>query len=187
MVSSMDPALAAELAQWKTVLMEELSAHLLTLREDSDIYGFALELPEDLSNMGVISSIGRESKLEGSKPGSRMALSLRYEPGDWESIPNGKTFSDSCDGLYQIGEKYSDRFVNDTTWEYTPEAEEFREALYAACLDTMAECDQNGLFGSIWYKVLTLSDAEHPIVAESFYRLNRDRALEEAARLYPRR
>ncbi len=182
----LDPKLADELKQWKKILFEELSAHLAVLREDTDIYGFALELPEDLSNMGIISAIGRESALDGEQPNSRMWLCRRYGSGEWEYVPNGKTFPETCNKLEAIGETYSEAFVDDATFEYTPGGEAFVGALYTTCLETMEECDERGLFGSIWFKLLSLSDAEHPIVTESFYRLNQGRALQEAAQLYPR-
>src|SRR5205814_1648483 len=74
-------------------------------------------------------------------------------------------------------------FISQTS-EYTAEGLEFRDALYSACLDVMADCDSVGAFGSIWFKIIFLSDGEHPIERKSFNRLNSGRARKEAHLLY---
>lgn len=179
----MNAAIAADLQEWKAIFREELLAQLEVLRADADIYGFAVEVPDDLGNLGIISAVGRESRLIGEKPGSRAWLDRRYSTGEWEYVPNAIAYGRSCERLEDIGHRYRSLFISDSS-AYTPEGLEFRDALYSACLDVMAECDTAGAFGPIWYKIITLSDDEHPIVRESFHRLNRGRSLEEAAQLF---
>ena len=66
----MDTDIATNLQSWRATFKQELSAQLETLRNDEDIYGFTVEVPEDLSNLGIISAIGRESKLSDEQAGS---------------------------------------------------------------------------------------------------------------------
>lgn len=178
----MNATIAAELQEWKAIFKEELLSQLETLRADNDVYGFAVEVPDDLGNLVIITAIGRESQLIGEKPGSLVWLDRRYTPVEWRGYePNAS--GRSCERLEEIGRRYGAVFSDDSC-EDTPEGVEFRDALYSTCLDVMAECDAEGAFGHIWYKIICLSDDDHPIVRESFHRLNRGRSLEEAARLY---
>lgn len=179
----MNATIGAELQKWKATFKAESLLQLESLRADEDIYGLAVEVPDDLGNLGIITAIGRESKLIGEKPGSRVWLDRRYSAGEWEYLPNVMAYGRSCEQLEEIGRHHKSVFITDAS-EYTPEGVEFRDALYSACLEVMAECDAAGAFGPIWYKIITLSDDEHPIVREAFHRLNRGRALEEAARLH---
>ena len=180
----MNATIAAELQEWKAIFKEELLSQLEELRADNDIYGFAVEVPDDLANLGIITSIGRESQLIGEKPGSLQWLDRRYSPHEWQFLPNAKPYGRSCDRLEEMCRRYRSVFIAADSSEYTPEGLEFRDALYSTCLDVMSECDAAGAFGSIWFKIIILSDDEHPIVRESFHRLNRGRSLKEAARLY---
>ena len=50
----------------------------------------------------------------------------------------------------------------------------------------MKDCIDDGDFGSIWFRILHISDSELPIVKTSFYKLNTGRALKEGSRVYPR-
>ncbi len=51
-------------------------------------------------------------------------------------------------------------------------------------MDALLTCEREGVFGSLWYKVLVMSDDEHPVLAEAFRKLNSGRALTEAAPLF---
>ena len=181
----MDPTLARELEEWKKTFQAELLAQLEQLRRDDDIYGFGVEVPEDLGNLGIATTAGRESKLGlGQKLLSLVWLDRRYSPVEWgDYLPNAQAYRRTYEQLDQISRNHRSRFISESS-EYTDEGVEFRDALYAACLDAMAHCDSAGAFGHIWFKIIFLSDGEHPIVRESFYRLNRGRSLKEAARLY---
>jgi hypothetical protein len=177
----MKPNIATALRTWTATFKKELSAQLETLRTDEDIYGFAVEVPEDLANLGIISAIGRESKLSGEQAGSSYWLDRRYSPVEWDY--DGSAFGASCNQLQEIACKYRHVFISDTC-EDTTEGIDFRDALYSACLDVMVDCDSEGVFGHIWFKVIFLSDGEHPIVRKSFNRLNTGRAKKEASLLY---
>jgi hypothetical protein len=179
----MQPNILADLATWKATFQKELSAHLEDLRTDEDIYGFALEVPQDLYEPGIISAIGRESKLSGERSGSSIWVDRRYSPVEWEYVPNAKSFGASCDQLAEIARNYRNVFISESC-EDTTEGNEFRNALYSACLDVMADCNSAGAFGPIWFKIIFLSQGEHPIVRQSFNRLNTGRAKKEAHLLY---
>ncbi len=62
--------------------------------------------------------------------------------------------------------------------------DEFISQCAYCCLGVLEECNRNGLFGSIWFKVLDMSDEEHPAVAESFRRLNSAEVQERGAAFF---
>src|SRR5262245_49854761 len=97
-MKSPDPS--ADIQIWQRVLQQELVSHLRELICDPAVCGFALELPSDFSNDGVISRVAKR----------RSGLSTNEIPSfdDWEYIPNAKTFGLSCDGLQEIYQKYSE-------------------------------------------------------------------------------
>ena len=104
---------------------------------------------------------------------------------EWDGyLPNAVAYEQTHEILERIDQTWHGTLIDPETCEYTPVGEAFRDALYGTCLDVMAACDAAGEFGGIWYKVVTLSDDEHPVIGESFRRLNRGRAAEEAAGLY---
>src|SRR5262245_27197284 len=126
----MQSDIATALAAWKATFKQELSAHLETLRTDEDIYGFAIEVPQDLFEPGIISAIGRESKLSGEQAGSSVWLDRRYSPAEWEYVPNAKALGASCDQLAEIARDYRNVFISETC-EDTAAGNEFRDALYS--------------------------------------------------------
>ena len=151
--------LDATLVVWGNIFDAELRSHLGDLTDDSSICGFAVELPSDFSNDGVISRVAKR----------RMKLPMRSQVpalDDWEYVPNGKTFGHSCDGLTDLYAKYSSELGDETF--YTT----FGNRLYATILDTMKQCNADGQFASIDVKLLTLSDDEHPILREAAMVLN---------------
>src|SRR5687767_912643 len=117
--------IARDLETWKATFKKELSTQLESLWTDDDIYGFAVEVPEDL-NLGIISAIGRESKLARAQAGSSFWIDRRYAPVEWDYLPNGNTFSASCDQLEEIARNYHNVFISETC-EYTTEGIEFRD------------------------------------------------------------
>ena len=181
----MNPAIASDLQEWKEVLLRELIVLATEMRKDEDIYGFALRIPEDIAAPEVCAAVNRESNLRGESRGSLTWLERRYCPNEWEALPNAKFLGESCRRLAATYDAHRNALL-DPSFEYTSEGLEYRERVFSLCLDAMARCHVDGAFGHIWYKVLWISDAEHPVVSESFYRLNSGRALEEAARLFPK-
>ncbi len=53
-----------------------------------------------------------------------------------------------------------------------------------AALLAMKRHKEEGTFGTIWYRVLAMTDSEEPILAEAFETLNDGRARKEATIYY---
>ena len=78
----MPPDLAADLAAFRrSLLRSELSSQLTELRDDPDIFGFAVEVPEDLGNLSIMTAVGRESNLVGEQPDSAVWLRAAVRAG----------------------------------------------------------------------------------------------------------
>ena len=149
---------STDIANWQGTLHQELVSHLADLRSDPAVCGFALELPSDYTNDGVISRVAKyKNGLLGKK----------IPPLDsWEYIPNAKTFGASCDELEEIYRKYSEPLEDETFYR------SFGDRLYAACLAAMKQCVSSSAFGDINVRVLLLSDDEHPILDQAVVALN---------------
>ncbi|EAQ77025.1 DUF4303 domain-containing protein [Blastopirellula marina] len=156
-MQSIDPT--DDIAQWRHVLHQELVAHLNELRNDPTVCGFALELPSDFSNDGIISRIAKRSNAPAEKDN---IPSL----DEWKYVPNGKTFGSSCDGLAAIYSKYDEPLEDEQFYD------EFGNTLYEACLNAMQQCVASSEFGDITIRLLTLSDDEHPILGKAIALLN---------------
>jgi hypothetical protein len=149
---------STDIAQWQRTLYRELESHLADLRSDPAVCGFALELPSDFTNDGVISRVAKYKK---------GLLGMKIPPLDsWEYVPNAKTFGASCDELEEIYRKYSEPLEDETFYR------NFGNRLYAASLDAMKQCVSSSAFGDIKVRVLLLSDDEHPIIDQAVEALN---------------
>jgi len=151
--------LVGDLSTWADIFRAELETHLRDFADDPDVCGFAIELPSDFSNDGVISRVGKR----------RMKLPMRsHVPklDDWQYVPNGRTFSRSSDGLMELYGTYAAELGDELYYG------EFGDRLYRVILKVMCDCDEDGLFGHIDVKLLTLSDDEHPILNEAILALN---------------
>ena len=177
------PDLAADLAAFRREFTKELSALLAELRADPDVYGFAVQLPDDFSNLSIGATVGRESRLVGEQAGSMAWLDRRYSPVEWDYLTDAPIERTQA-ALAAVEAKAEGLLFDEEEYEDTPIGGEFREALYRTMLDVMLAADAAGEFGSIWYKMLFFSDDDDPIVAEAFGRLNRGRALREAAAIW---
>ena len=51
---SLQSEVSSQLREWQATLERELTAHLSTLRTDPDIFGYALEAPEERGLFGVV-------------------------------------------------------------------------------------------------------------------------------------
>jgi len=164
-MDSLDPSF--DIGEWRKVLQQELETHLTELCRDPAICGFALELPADFTNDGVVSRIARyRNGLLGKK----------IPPlDDWEYVPEAKVFGSSCDGLDALYRKYGEPLEDETSYSA------FGDQLYAACLDAMRRCVESAAFGGIKVRVLLLSDDEHPIIDQAVESLN-EPALRKTAR-----
>ena len=181
---SLQSEVSSQLREWQATLERELTAHLSTLRTDPDIFGYALEAPEDLGNLHLMTAIGRESKLAGEEPDSEYWVGRRYSPVEWDGyVDDSNVFAESNAQLESMQSKFAPVFIDDEC-SFTRLGTRFQRSLHNACLDAMAQCDAEGAFGSIWFKVIFFSDGESPVVRKSFNRLNRGRARKEANELY---
>ncbi|EKK00665.1 hypothetical protein RBSH_04019 [Rhodopirellula baltica SH28] len=144
--------LDSDIAAWTTVFRIELEAHLIDLRDDT--CGFAIELPSDFSNDGVISRVAK----------SRSEIT---DLDSWEYVPNGKTFDKTCDGLTELYAKYDEKLDDESFYD------DFGNRLYASILTIMQEVVSTGKFENIDVWLLTLSDDEHPILTEAATSLNK--------------
>ncbi len=144
--------LDTDIADWSSVFEAELETHLQELRSD-EACGFAIELPSDFGNDGIISRVAKT-------PTAIPSLD------DWEYIPNGKTFDRTCDKLMELYAKHDEQFDDESFFN------DFGNRLYAKILAIMQRVVSSGEFPSITVWLLTLSDDEHPILAEAARSLN---------------
>ena len=167
------PALAADLTAFREAFSRELSAVLTNLRDDPDAFGFGIDLPEDLSNLGWFGvHVGRKGVTGTADPGSSTWKDRRYSPLEWGEGMRPAAWTDSGDRLEAIGTRWADRFIDDESAEDTSVGAAFLEALYATFLDVTAEKADAGEFGGISYRVLFFNDDAHPITRRSLDRLN---------------
>lgn len=161
-------------------LAQELEAILAANAGDEDDYGFALQVPSDCGSAGLVYTLGRESNLTGRR---KKSIDYRYSPVEW--APNWLNLPQSNDILEVAAQKCRteiDKLDDDAKSDELHEL--FIAGCASSCLQVLQECERRGLFGTIWYKVLDMSDEEHSVVSEAFRTLNSGRALEEAAPLF---
>ncbi|QDV46836.1 hypothetical protein Enr13x_67450 [Stieleria neptunia] len=156
-MASVDPS--GDIVQWQRILHQELVSHLKDLRSDPAVCGFALELPSDFSNDGIISRIAKNPKVPSE-------LDNIPSLDGWEYVPNGRTFGLSCEGLETMYRKYDEPLEDEQFYS------KFGNAIYDACLSVMHECVASSEFGDILVRLLTLSDDEHPILGKAVEILN---------------
>jgi hypothetical protein len=132
-------AFASLLASARSSFADELATQLQSLLPDADIFGFALECSGDPSNMGVISTVGRRSRVEN--PADPLE---RFSMENWEYIPNGRTFGKTCDVLAALSEK----IVSECEALDAEASEEFstraRDAAYDMFLDVTRRLGEEG-------------------------------------------
>lgn len=158
-------------------LQAELTKVLAPLAEDADNYGFALAVPSDYASAFLVYAIGKESALASD------SVDYRYSPVEW--MPTWLPLSSANEALERAVERFNAEYERIEDAEAQDQMhDQFISDCAIACLEVLEDCDRAGLFGKIWYKVLDMSDEEHPIVAKSFRSLNSGRALAEAAPLF---
>ena len=175
--------LSDEFAEWTGLLRDELAGILEPVGRDPGNYGFALAVPEDAGGACVMYAVGTEAKLVGEKQGSAVWLDRRYSPVEW--VQNWTAVPQSTAALADIVRTFEARTASQSDDSELDQADDaFITDCATACLHAMLECHRAGRFGHVWYKVLSMSDGEHPVLVEAFETLNSGRALEEAAPLY---
>lgn len=105
--------LGDDLATWSLIFRSELESHLEAIGDAA--CGFAIELPSDFGNDGLISRIAATK--------SELA-----DLDNWEYVPNNETFAQSCDGLTALYAKYSEQLDDETFYD------EFGNRLYTKIL-----------------------------------------------------
>lgn len=177
----MKSKVSSDLLQWQVMLKDELASTLTEFRDDPTIYGFALGVPDDIGCPGLMYAVGREAKLVKEKKGSSKWLDRRYSAVEWTD--NWSSLNDSSDELERIYAKHRELTPPDSP-DCDEEDDNYQDDCLTACLNAMLACNSEGLFGNIWYKILWMSDSEHPILGKAFRELNQGRALSEAAYLF---
>lgn len=166
--------------EFRSVLKQELTQILSALSTDKDNYGFALAVPSDYGSAALFYAVGKESKLREE---GKNHFAYRYSPVEW--MPTWLWPSDSNEALGKVVESFTAQYRTvDDPERKNQMHDDFISDCASACLDVLQECNDAGLFGNVWYKVLEMSDEEHPVVAQAFRSLNSGRALEEASPLF---
>jgi hypothetical protein len=159
----------------------ELAIILPPLANDPDVFGFAIFLPEDAGAACLNYTFGNESKMT-AKTGSAYASDQRYSPIEW--IPTLPAFKNSNRVLETLVRQF-EQVSRELSDKKSRKAHgEFINGCARATLLAMKRHKLEGTFGTIWYRVLAMTDSEEPILAEAFETLNDGRARKEAAVYY---
>jgi hypothetical protein len=159
----------------------ELATILPPLAADPDVFGFAIFVPEDAGAACLVYTYGNESKMT-ARPGSLRALDQRYSPIEWIStLPPLRASNDVLETLVAAYEE-STREMTDE--ESARAHDDFINNCARAALTAMTRHRDRGGFGTIWYRVLAMTDSEEAILTEAFETLNDGRARLEADRYY---
>lgn len=167
-------------APLQKALLEDMTELLQKIAVDADNFGFALAVPTDYGAACIFYAIGKNSALG---PQGKHSEGFIFTPVQWVQDWTGMPRVNNA--LDEIVERFRE------TYSVMPDGDEknrmhddfISECAYC-CLEVLEECDRNGLFGSIWFKILDMSDEEHPAVAESFRRLNSEQVQERGAAFF---
>ena len=162
-------------------LYAELATILPPLASDAEVFGLAIFVPEDAGAACLNYTFGNESKMT-AKPGTLDALEQRYSPIEW--IPTLPAFKNSNRVLESLVSQFEQAVQGLSGKKLHKVHGEFITRCARATLLAMKRHKQEGTFGTIWYRVLAMTDSEEPILAEAFETLNDGRARKEAAILY---
>lgn len=177
----MNPVASLDFDRLTEAIDVELSTILPPLAEDPDVFGFAIFVPEDAGAAFLVYTFVRESNIT-AKPGSRMEKDQRYSPIEW--IPTLPAFRHANTVLEALVEDY-EQCKQEMTEEQLGEGHGiFIDMCARSALDAMQRRMKSGSFGSIWYRVLAMTDDEHPVLNQAFRALNTGRALKEAQFMY---
>lgn len=169
-----------QFAPLQKALMADMTELLQKISGDPDNFGFALAVPNDYGAACIVYAVGKNSALG---PHGKHSRSFIYTPVQW--VQNWTGMPRTNDALDGIVERFRVTYSAMEDGEDKDQVhDEFISQCAYCCLGVLEECNRNGLFGSIWFKVLDMSDDEHPVVAESFRRLNSEKVLEEGAEFF---
>ena len=155
----------------------ELASILPPLASDSDVFGFAIFVPEDAGAACLMYTFGRESGIK-AEPGTVTEADQRYSPIEWiGTLPGFEASNEILDSI--VGE--FDRITENMSDEDADEAHDtFIDCCTRSAMSAMQRRMDADSFGSIWYRVLMMTDDEHPVLKQAFESLNDGRALAEA-------
>ena len=171
----------ADFARLADAVDADLLEALPPLAKDPDVYGFALFVPGDAGAAGMMHAAGRESAVTAA-PGTAVETDQRYSPVEWEPTPASMRAAN--DVLDELARRFEAACESLSEEDGAATHDRFIDRCAEAALTAMRRRKDAGSFGTIWYRVLTMSDDEHPVLKAAFEQLNEGRALEEARPLY---
>ena len=159
-------------------LDNELASILPQLANDSDVFGLAVFVPEDAGSAMLVYAVGREARIT-AEPGTITEKDQRYSPVEW-SDDGPEAFEASNDVLERITEEFEAICENMEDKDADEAHDAFIDCCARSAMNAMQRRMDAGAYGSIWYRVLMMTDSEHPVLKQAFESLNTGRALEEA-------
>ena len=159
----------------------ELASILPLLAKDSDVFGFAIFVPEDAGSAMFVYSFGRETNIT-AKPGTPSEGDQRYSPIEWiDTPPSLDAANEVLEGIVQQFEAAAENLEDE---EYDKAHDNFIDLCARSAMTAMQRRLDADSFGSIWYRVLMMTDGEHSVLKQAFEKLNTGRALTEAAFMF---
>ena len=174
----MNPIASLDFDPLTEALDIELASILPPLANDSDIFGFAVFVPEDVGSAMLMYAVGRESKIT-AKPGTVTEKDQRYSPIEW-SDDAPETFEASNELLDSIANQFEAATATMSEEESDKAHDKFIDCCARSAMSAMQRRLEADSFGQIWYRVLMMTDDEHPVLKQAFQSLNTGRALTEA-------
>ena len=175
--TSMNSIASLDFERLTDALDTELASILPPLADDADIFGFAVFVPEDAGSAFMTYTFGRESGIT-AKPGTVSEGDQRYSPIEWIDTP--PSFDNSNDVLESIVEKFEIMTENMDDEEADQAHDKFIDLCACSAMTALQRRMDTDSFGSIWYRVLMMTDDSHPVLKQAFESLNTGRALTEA-------
>ena len=167
------------------VLQSAIKVHVEQIQTDSDVYGYALMLGEDIDQCNVIAVTNAESALADHKETEEEA-DYRYLVDEWQDWHHDafSSFNAQLDDVY---EQFRDSCPEDEDREsYSDEEVEYLKDIYELYFQAMKTVVGQGAFTSIWYRMIWISDSDRPIIQQAFYGLNSGKPIDEACQFFPK-
>ena len=174
-----------EMSDLIPIFEQALTSHLQLFVSDPEVYGYAVLVGEDIDQCGAIAVTNRESDLS-EYLGSEEEPEYRYIPDEWQHWHQDAftQFNAKLDSVYEV---FRSRCPDDLdVFEYNEDEMNYLTDVYHVYLSAMKSCQDAGAFGSIWYRVIWISDSDRFIIGKSFNELNEGRAIDEAGHFFPR-
>jgi len=173
-----------ELLALEPILRNDLSVHLATLRNDPEVYGYAVLMGEDIHQCSATAVTNRESDLT-EHIGTDYELEARYLPDEWQHYDEDALtlFNEQLDRVYrEFRTRHPENY--EESFSYDDEEVRFLEDVYEIYLRGLKTCRDAKEFGPIWYRVMWISQSGRSIMKKSFLELNDSRAIDEASEIF---